>query len=205
MSESMKERIAADLQKAKAEGGERAARIGGIIRQAAAQTVTEFKQGSTEVRAIAKDALASVVENLSEKTEPGTEASSEPPASVSWKVLVVKLVTTVKNRLFASWNREYTQLHNQYSGLKERAINLDQTLTDRYGDGYAAVKQRLDKVATWYKQSTAEADALGVDALQQRQEEFGTKVGEAGASLAKKEKQIRQQVKEFLQTTAAKL
>ena len=103
----------------------------------------------------------------------------------------MNLFTTLKNRLVVE--------------LKSRLITLDATLTTRYGDRYQAVKQRVEKLADQYNNAIANAEAQGSDPLQQKQTEFETKVGEAGTSVARKELQIRQQLKDLLQTAAAKL
>ncbi|GAB4375904.1 MAG: hypothetical protein Kow00121_22150 [Elainellaceae cyanobacterium] len=69
MSNSVKERISDDLKRAKAEGSLRTERIRDIVRAAVSQAVDELKAGSGEVRVIAKDAIAAVMENLGGKTE----------------------------------------------------------------------------------------------------------------------------------------
>ncbi|HEY9695679.1 MAG TPA: hypothetical protein V6D10_00170 [Trichocoleus sp.] len=64
MSTPVKEKITADLQKAKSEGSLRAERIRQIVREAVSQAVVEIKAGSVEIRTIAKDAMAAVADNL---------------------------------------------------------------------------------------------------------------------------------------------
>ncbi len=185
MSDSIKDRITTDFEKVKAQGGTRATRIGEIVRDAASQAITELKAGSGEIGTIAKDTFSSISNNLN---EPGQESTEEPTSSGS---RTVNLFTILKNRLVVE--------------LKSRLITLDATLTSRYGDRYQAVKQRVEKLADQYNNAIANAEAQGSDPLQQKQTEFETKVGEAGTSVARKELQIRQQLKDLLQTAAAKL
>jgi hypothetical protein len=79
MSNPMKDRISSDLQKAKSEGGVRADRIREIVRIAVSQSVAEIKAGSSEIGSIAKDAIATVIDNLAEK---GKATQEEITASV---------------------------------------------------------------------------------------------------------------------------
>lgn len=79
MSQVIKERIAADLQKAKAEGSLRTDRIREIVKEAVAQAVTEVKAGSGEIRGIAGSAIAAVIDLLKDK---GSEAQAEVTASI---------------------------------------------------------------------------------------------------------------------------
>ncbi len=187
MTDSIKDRITTDFQKVKTQGGTRVVRIGEIVREAASQAVTELKAGSSEVSTIAKDSFSTIADTFNEN---GQE-SSEETSSNSSQTVIKNLFATLKNRLSVE--------------LKSRWITLDATLTARYGDRYHAVKQRVEKLADRYNNAIANAETQGSDPLQQKQTEFENKVGEAGTSVARKEQQIRQQLKDLLQTAAAKL
>lgn len=204
MSESVKENITTDLQKAKAEGKMRVERIQGIVRDAFSQTMTEVKEGSGEIRAIVKETLSKTLETVNEKSEPKEETAQKAPLTSS-KSMILAIFKAIRSRLFANLHQKYTDLPNQYTNLKNRAVNVDANLTERYGDRYVAVKQRLDNVATWYNTVTVEAQTMEPTVLEQKQAEFENKLGEAGATVAQKERHIKQQLKELLQNTAAKL
>jgi hypothetical protein len=79
MSNSVKDRISTDLQKAKSEGSLRAERIRDIVKAAVSQAVVEFKEGSQEIRLVVQDAIAAVVETVGNKTK---ESKEEITASV---------------------------------------------------------------------------------------------------------------------------
>jgi predicted transport protein len=98
----------------------------------------------------------------------------------------------------------FTRLHQKYTEFKTQTVDLDANLTERYGDRYIAVKQRLEKVAAWYTTVTAQAKTMEPTVLQMKQAEFENKLGEAGVTLAQKERHVKQQLKELLQTAAAK-
>ena len=61
MSESIKDQITADLQKAKSEGKMRTDRIQGIVRDAFSQTIAEVKEGSGEIGSTVKQAFSKIL------------------------------------------------------------------------------------------------------------------------------------------------
>ncbi|HIK39141.1 hypothetical protein [Thermoleptolyngbya sp. M55_K2018_002] len=73
MTNSVKERIQEDLQKAKSEGGLRAERIREIVKAAVSEAVAEVSQGTGELKAIAKDALTAVFAVVRDRATTRTE------------------------------------------------------------------------------------------------------------------------------------
>ena len=203
MSDSIKEVIVTDLQKAKAEGSTRVARIRTILQEAAVQAISEVKEGSGEIRTIAKDTFSTVVESISDETEPAppvthpevtpnaTEAEPKEAPSHDTKTLLMKLYAAVRKQILSQFN--------------DRITSLDQQLADHYGDRYARLKQRWTQFVTGYQAAKATAAEQGIDPVQAQQAEVADRAGEIGVAVAQKEQAIRQQLKEFLQTTAAKI
>lgn len=72
----MKDQITADLQKAKAAGGARVEKIRQIFRDAFSQSLTELKEGGSEIGSIAKTSTSTLIENL--QTQPKTPAQEAP-------------------------------------------------------------------------------------------------------------------------------
>jgi hypothetical protein len=254
----MKDRVTSEVQKVKATGGTRAARIREIVREATAQVVAEFKEGKGEIETLSKEALATVIQDL-DKTDSAAisspvelpipsidpvlqptetmiqstefsvpdhvvlndsvdekvdEVSAQSADLPSFKTLMFRAFLVVKQRLLdqfqqksATWKSQVkTGLQDEYADLKNRAIRLDETLNDRYGDRYAAAKQNFGKVATWYQTAQAQqSNVQGTTVLEQQQTIFASKAAEVGTTVAQKEQQLRQQLKSFLTTTAAKL
>jgi len=203
MTDSIKDRIATDFQKTKAEGGTRAARIREIIQTAASQTVSEVKAGSGEIRAIAQDTFSAVIENLNETAEPQQEqtatAATQTSTSAKPRNVLVTLLKVVRNQLS-------TQMKNQIANFDtSSAKRYTVDVASRIEPRYTAIKQRLGKIATWYKVAKATAETQGTDLLQQKQTQVEHKVGEAGATVAKQEQQIRRKLKHLLQTTASRI
>ena len=169
MSDSIKERITADLQQAKSEGNLRAERIREIVREAVAQAAAEFQEGSAEIRAIAKDAISAAIETLGEK---GKET---------------------KDR------EELDLLRQQYAKLKAQLAVLEANLAACYGERYEEVKQHLESARTWYENTKTDMEASGTNPVEQKQAEFENKIGEVGAAAARKERQLKQLLKELWQ------
>lgn len=206
MSESVKERVTADLQKAKSEGKIRAERIQEIVQDAFSQALSEVKEGSGEIRVIAKETLSEMFKRISE-TRQKREITADQADSTSPESMIQIISKGIRSRLFATLHQTYTGLPDQYTQLKERAVNLDANLTERYGDRYGATKQRIKDATVWYNtvKTQAEASSMEPTVLQQRQEAVEIKLGEAGTTLAQKERQVKQQLKQFVKTAAAKL
>jgi hypothetical protein len=79
MSNSVKERVKADLEQAKVEGQVRVDRLRDIFKTAASQAIEELQGGSGEIRSIVRDALAAIAENLGER---GSHTKEEAIASI---------------------------------------------------------------------------------------------------------------------------
>jgi hypothetical protein len=198
MSDSVKEKINADFNQAKSEGGTRASRIREIFQNAATQAISEIKEGSGEIGTIAKGTLFTLAENVNgQASEP--EVTSEK--DMSFKAVMTSLFNAVKR-----WVA--TQATQEYAEVKQQVATWDGKLDERYGDRYATVKQGVRQGAkqgaktakTWYDVAKTKAETLDADVLQQKQTEFQTRVSEAGSSVAKTEQVIRKQLREMLHT-----
>lgn len=251
MSNSVKEKITTDLQKAKSEGSLRAERIRKIVQEAIAEAVTELKAGSTEIRSIAKDAIAAVVETVGSKSG---EIQEEVSASVEGVIegisqqkreaiaerqvqiqqlqaevdqesqnletevstALAEIETTAKqepdylrsvieNVVNSIKDRdEFASMMEQVAKLRAKLAVLDANLAARYGERYEEVKHHLDQAKVWYDTAKTNAKESGIDPINQKQSEFEVKMGEVGTAVARKEKQIKQRLKE-LWHTATKL
>lgn len=171
MSEPLKDRLKTDLETIKTEGGTRTTRIREIIQNAAAQTLSELKEGATEIRSTASQSVSSISQTLN------TSESSETPTS---------LFSSLRTRLMV------------------QLLKLDTTLSSRYGDRYSTIKQRFGLFQTWYNNTKANAEVVGTTPVEQKQAEIALKVADQGTIVARKEQQIRQQVKELLNAAISK-
>jgi hypothetical protein len=107
MSNSVKEQISADFQKAKSVGGERIERIRKIFQAALAQTVSELKEGGTEIQSIAKDSTSNLTDAL--KAKQITTQTSPAPIEVKIEDItdetIVNAITT-NDQISASMSDE---------------------------------------------------------------------------------------------------
>ena len=95
--------------------------------------------------------------------------------------------------------QELGVFQEQYVNLKSQLAGLDEKLLSRYGDRYEEIKQQWEKVKTWYDQKKVESETTGVIPLQQKQAEIEKTLGGLGSVVARKEEEIKQNLKEIWQ------
>jgi hypothetical protein len=215
MSDSVRDQLSTDLEKAKAEGGMRATRIREIIKAAATETIAEVKAGSRELGAIAKDSFTTATANLNTAAEnPASDAVASSPAANSE-------VTTDAQPFSAQFEQQSEQQSEQqepqsvrfktlissfFTILRAGAGNLDSWLSGKYGDRYSAAKRQLEQGATWYTTTLEQAQSTPLEptALEKKQNELAARAEAAGAVVARREQQIKQQIKTIVQTAVSK-
>ncbi len=205
MADSIKANLTENLQKAKATSGTRVARVGEIFKDAAAQTVAEFKAGKTEISEIAQDTIATVTATLKSPASGGQSNPVEPNATEAAQNGFIRLWQLLKQRLVNAWQRRSVTVEHYSAQWKTQRDHLDTKLTEQYGDRYTQTKQHVNTVVTAYSQARENNETPIADVLNQKQSELETKLGEVGSHVAKTEHQIRQNLKNILQTTAEKL
>jgi hypothetical protein len=119
MSNSVKERVRADLEQAKVEGQVRAERLRDIFKAAASQAISELQGGSGEIRSIVRDAVAAIVENLGER---GSHAKEEAIASVEG---LVEGISRSKQEAISRTEREIQKLQSR---MEQEERDLDETM-----------------------------------------------------------------------------
>ena len=107
MATQVKERITADLEKAKQEGSLRSDRIREIVKMAVTEAVGEIKAGSGEIRTIAKDAIIAVIDMVKERRQ---EAKAELVASVE---AVVDGIREARQTAIANTQSQMDQLQTE--------------------------------------------------------------------------------------------
>jgi hypothetical protein len=95
--------------------------------------------------------------------------------------------------------QEVGVLQEQYFNLRDQLASLDKKLAVRYGDRYSEIKQQWEKAKTWYDQKKTEAETSGTIPMQQKQAELECNVGDFGAVVARKEKEITQNLQDLWQ------
>jgi polyhydroxyalkanoate synthesis regulator phasin len=245
MSESRKERIIADLQQAKQTGELKTEKIRAIVKNAIAQTISEYKEGRSEIVNLVQDAIAAVTETFQEKSG---EVKDEVTASIQGAIdgisearrqkiaetqseittleaqvvedeqqlqqdidnaladvkskndaqpdkiqqAIAEAVTNISN------SEEFAILQKHYARLKAQIAVLQANLANRYGEQYEEVNKYLDEAKTWYDKAKEDPEVFTEPAKRKRAE-FETKLGATGGAVARKEKQVKQLLKELWQ------
>ncbi|MGL5940767.1 MAG: histidine kinase [Waterburya sp.] len=243
MSESRKERIIADLQQAKQTGELKTEKIRSIVKNAIAQTISEYKEGRIEIVNLVQDAIAAVTETFQEKSG---EVKDEVTASIQGaidgisesrrqkiaetqseittleaqvvedeqklqqdiddaladvktkndaqpdkiKQAIAESITNISN------SEEFAILQKHYARLKAQTAVLQANLANRYGEQYEEVNKYLDEAKTWYEKAKEDPEVFTEPAKRKRAE-FETKLGATGGAVARKEKQVKQLLKEL--------
>jgi hypothetical protein len=112
------EQIKADLRKAQQEGHLRSERIREIVRTAIAQSATELKQGSGEIRSIVKGTLAAVLESIQER---GKAVQEDVSASVEG---IVEGISQSRRETISRSQSELNQLQSQIQ-VEEEQMNAE--------------------------------------------------------------------------------
>ncbi|WP_404790132.1 hypothetical protein [Altericista sp. CCNU0014] len=186
MSDSIRKRVTEDFKQANVKGGSRLARIRDILKDAASQTVAEVRRGSDELREIGTGTFSAATQNSA-----GFDAQ-EPNKSenLSLRQAFQNMSVAVREKFFARF--------------KHQAEKLDGKLTERYGPQYQAAKGHLENASERYRQAVETAQASGSDPLQQQQEKLNETAGVAGGSVAQKEHQLKQRLREILRAQTTK-
>jgi 7-cyano-7-deazaguanine synthase in queuosine biosynthesis len=119
------------------------------------------------------------------KAAESTDFADNDPEAIS------TAVNTVKER------HESGILEKQYHKIKSQLAGLDQKLAIRYGDRYTEVKQQWEQAKTWYDQKRTEAEASKTIPLHEKQAEIEHNFGDFGATVARKEQEIKHQVQKL--------
>ncbi|MBD2464638.1 histidine kinase [Oscillatoria sp. FACHB-1407] len=252
MSQSFKDQISNDIQKAKEEGKLRSDRLREIVKLAVSSAASELREGSGEIRSLVKDAVSTVVDALKDR---GSEAREEITASIEGaiegisagrrqaiaksEVEMQKLQSQIEsqeqelqdeidgalkdietNSNGASDNikaairsalnnvqdtEEVALLRKRYAQLQAQIAVVKANLTARYGERYDDTKKYLDDARTWYAEAMKRAESetdTNKTRLQEKQVEFESKMSQAGTALARKERQVRQLLKDLWHTVS---
>lgn len=194
----VKDAVSTVIDNLKERGGEIkdeiAASVEGVIkgisssrRQSIAKTQDEVKQLQAQLEA-EETALQTEIDNaLTDMEEAGKDTSPSIQTSLESAINALKDSEEV-----ALMRKRYAQLQTQLAVLRAN-------LAARYGEQDEEVKKYLDDAKTWYDRTHIQAEATA-ETVKQKRTEFETKLGEAGAALARREQRVRQLLKELWQT-----
>lgn len=139
MTNFLKDRLTADIEKAKSTGKPRVDRVLEAFRNAASQAMVEAKEGSGEVRDIAKDTFSAISEDIN-ATRTGNTEASEADSPTYLKTLLLKVVETVK--------QGFNKAANWYSTTKAQAEATDSTAPLGWERKKAEVENKVGEAGT---------------------------------------------------------
>ncbi len=143
-NESKKERIIADLQQAKQTGELKTDKIREIVKNAIAQTITEYKEGKSEVANLIEDAIAAVTETFKEKSG---EIKEEVTASIQGAI----------DGISEARKQKITQTQSEITTLEAKVVAEEQELQNDIDNALAKVKTKSETEPDKLKVAISEA------------------------------------------------
>lgn len=110
--------------------------------------------------------------------------------SAQVKAAIVDAIRHLEN------SEEVALLQKRYAQLKAQSAIIQANLASRYGESYDNVNQYLDEAKTWYKKAKDNPEIF-TGKIEEKQQEFEQKLGETGTAIAKRERQVKQLLKEL--------
>ncbi len=106
--------------------------------------------------------------------------------------------TAINSAIDAITNsEEVSLLKKRYAQLQAQLAIVRANLAARYGGRSGEVTEYLDEAKNWVKQARPQAEVV-VTQVQQKSSQLDDKLGEAGTAIAKKERQVKQILKDLL-------
>ncbi|MBD2667163.1 hypothetical protein B6N60_04333 [Richelia sinica FACHB-800] len=98
-------------------------------------------------------------------------------------------------------SEEVALLKKRYAQLQTQLAIIRANLAARYSGRDQNVQQYLDEAKNWYERSRPQAEAI-VTQVGQKHSQLEDKLGAAGTAIAKKERQLKQTLRELFLATA---
>lgn len=176
--DELKEDITASIQGA-IEG------ITSLKRTSIAKNQAEVKQLQASIDAEERELQEEIDHALTE-----IEQSEIDPKSPQVKDALESAINTLKD------SEEVSLMKKRYAQLQAQLAVVQANLAARYGERYDDVKKHLDDAKNWYERAQPQAEVVA-DQVKQKRAEFESKLGEAGTALAKKEKRVKELLKDL--------
>ena len=125
--------------------------------------------------------IEGVLEEVQAKNQDNSEKVKEAVSSA---------INSIQN------SEEVALLQKRYAQLKAQLAVIQANLSSRYGENYANVNQYLDEAKSWYEKAKDNPE-LFTGRIEEKQQEFEQKLGETGVAVAKRERQVKQLLKEL--------
>lgn len=93
-------------------------------------------------------------------------------------------------------SEEFAILQKHYARLKAQIAVLQANLANRYGEQYGEVGKYLEDAKVWYNKAKEDPEVF-TEPTKRKRAEFEDKLGSTGSAVARKEKQVKQLLKEL--------
>ena len=163
--------------------------ISNVRKEAIAKTQTEIQTLQVKVET-EEEQLQQEIDGVLDTLEKTTQ---DRPASV--KEAIASAVVTIKN------SEEVALLQKRYAQLKAQLAIVQANLAGRYGESYGNVSQYLEEAKTWYERAKENPEVF-TGRVEEKQQEFEQKLGETGSAVARREKKVRQLLRELWKSIA---
>ena len=111
-------------------------------------------------------------------------------SSTQVKAAILDAVKNLEN------SEEVALLQKRYAELKAQLAIIQANLANRYGESYGNVNQYLDEAKAWYEKAKDDPEVF-TGKIEEKQQKFEKKLGETGTAIAKRERQVKQLLKEL--------
>jgi archaellum component FlaC len=119
------------------------------------------------------------------------ETETDRPEQV--KAAIASAIETIRN------SEEVSLLQKRYAQLRAQLAIVDANLAERYGDRYEDVQNHLNEAKSWYEKAK-EDPAVFKDKVDLKKVEFEQKLSEAGTAVAKRERRVKQMLRELVKS-----
>ena len=220
-SENIKEIVKTAVSEAVSEVKEGRTEISSLVQDAIAAVVEIFQDKKGEIKEEVSASIEGAIEGISNARREAISNTESEIQTLQVKVereeselqqeidVVLEEIQTknqdkssqVKeaiNSVITSMEKseEVALLQKRYAQLKAQLAVIQANLAGRYGDSYGNVNQYLDDAKTWYERAKDDP-AVFTGKIEEKQQDFEEKLGKTGAAAARKEKQVKQLLKEL--------
>ncbi|MBD2204926.1 histidine kinase [Calothrix sp. FACHB-1219] len=154
-----------------------------------AKTQTEIKRLQSQLDSEEEQLQKDVDVILAEIEETGKETST------STKTVLDSVINGIKD------SEEATLLKKRYAQLQAQLAIVRANLAARYGGRSEEVQNYLEDAKHWYNQARPQAENIAAQ-VEQKRSQLDDKLGEAGSAIARKERQLKQTLREVLLAAA---
>lgn len=157
--------------------------------EAISKTQTDIKRLQAQLDGEEEQLQQEVDVILAEIEETGKEKTATTKTAIDYAV------NTLKD------SEEATLLKKRYAQLQAQLAIVRANIAARYGGRSMEVQDYLDEAKHWYDKARPQAESLAAQVGEKRSQ-LEDQLGEAGTSLARKERQIKQTLRQLLLTAA---